>query len=404
MNTDIDILDAWLKGIVVNMENNHEDYEDDGFYAKLNSRLSDGLDGIKADDSLIKDTMEKIHAIENGKVQKTENKKNVSGETAGTDKKIAKAKIIRLRNIVSAAAALIVLVLGISVAVRLPSGRQDNAVSGTVAATSSMQSEAVDSDVKLSAADSGNAESESKEQINDASQAAGNFSADTLSENKAQINDASGSKMSEDEESNDISAPDLNISADAESDNTASSDDSSESDLNMSPDKESDSKTLSDDVSQANESLIADAGAGIKDDTENGSNYLADLDSAGSFYTNSESIEDIGITAIPEYCVIKDGTGYDVFGVCMDKIVCEDNVIQTFSSYDGLSEAAKDSADSGDFDIEVDIKASEEDDSYSIILVNGDGTICAFVSGDTFTEYEMSDVDMAGSILDTQKD
>ena len=25
----------------------------------------------------------------------------------------------------------------------------------------------------------------------------------------------------------------------------------------------------------------------------------------------------------------------------MDKIVCEDNVIQTFSSYDGLSEAAK---------------------------------------------------------------
>ena len=34
MNTDIDILDAWLKGIVVNMENNHEDYEDDGFYAK----------------------------------------------------------------------------------------------------------------------------------------------------------------------------------------------------------------------------------------------------------------------------------------------------------------------------------------------------------------------------------
>ena len=37
----------------------------------------------------------------------------------------------------------------------------------------------------------------SKEQINDASQAAGNFPLDTLSENKAQINDASGSKMSE---------------------------------------------------------------------------------------------------------------------------------------------------------------------------------------------------------------
>ena len=94
------------------------------------------------------------------KCRKRKIKKNVSGETAGTDKKIAKAKIIRLRNIVSAAAALIVLVLGISVAVQASIGKTDNAVSGTVAATSSMQSEAVDSDVKLSAADSGNAESE----------------------------------------------------------------------------------------------------------------------------------------------------------------------------------------------------------------------------------------------------